>query len=194
VPAASASPGWRSTSYLKQFHTLTTIASTVPANGDLNPYGVWIVRNSIGRLQRGNILVSNFNNKKNLEGTGRTIVQITPSGHRTVFANINPDKLPGPCPGGVGLTTALVVLPGGWVVVGSTPSKNGFVDTSGPGCLIVLNSRGQVKETISGQGINGPWDAAVVACGNYAQLFVTNVLAGRKQRPARSCTGVTCFG
>jgi hypothetical protein len=180
APAASASPAWRPSSFLKQFHKLTTIASTVPANGDLNPYGVWIVRDSIGRLQRGNVLVSNFNNKKNLQGTGRTIVQITPSGHRTVFANINPGKLPGPCPGGVGLTTALVVLPGGWVVVGSTPSENGQVATSGSGCLIVLNNRGQVKETINGQGINGPWDATVVANSQYAQLFVTNVLAGTK--------------
>jgi hypothetical protein len=180
APVASASPTWRPPSYLKQFHKITTIASTVPRNGDLNPYGVWIVRDTIGRLRRGNILVSNFNNKKNLQGTGRTIVQITPSGHRTTFATINPGKLPGPCPGGVGLTTALTVLPLGWVIVGSTPSRNGTVATSGAGCLIVLNSRGQVKETFSGGGINGPWDSAVVITGQRAQLFVTNVLAGTK--------------
>ena len=95
APAASASPTWRPSSYLQQFHKITTIASTVPRNGDLNPYGVWIVRDTIGRLHRGNILVSNFNNKKNLQGTGRTIVQITPSGHRTTFATINPRTLPG---------------------------------------------------------------------------------------------------
>jgi len=181
APAALARPTGPPVSYLKQFHKLTTIASTVPANGDLNPYGVWIIRDSIGRLHRGNILVSNFNNKSNLEGLGRTIVQITPSGHRTTFATINPKKLPGPCPGGVGLTTALVVLPFGWVVVGSTPSKNGFVNTSEPGCLIVLNNRGQVKETISGGGINGPWDSAVVVRGHYALLFVTNVLNGTRR-------------
>jgi hypothetical protein len=181
APAALARPTGPPVSYLKQFHKLTTIASTIPANGDLNPYGVWIIRDSIGRLHRGNILVSNFNNKANLEGLGRTIVQITPSGHRTTFATINPKKLPGPCPGGVGLTTALVVLPFGWVVVGSTPSKNGFVNTSGPGCLIVLNNRGQVKETISGRGINGPWDSAVVVRGHYAYLFVTNVLNGTRR-------------
>jgi hypothetical protein len=180
APAASARPTWAAPSYLKQFHKLTTIASTVPANGDLNPYGVWIVRDTVGRLRRGNILISNFNNKKNLQGTGRTIVQITPSGHRTTFATINPSKLPGPCPGGVGLTTALVVLPLGWVIVGSTPSKDGTVATSGPGCLIVLNSRGQVKETMSGGGINGPWDSTVVITGQRAQLFVTNVLNGTK--------------
>jgi hypothetical protein len=176
APAASASLA--GPPFLSQFHRLKTIASTVPANGDLNPYGVWVVRDSVGRLHRGNILVSNFNNKNNLEGTGRTIVQITPSGRRTTFATINPKTLPGSCPGGVGLTTALTVLPLGWVIVGSTPSKNGFVNTSGPGCLIVLNSRGHVKETISGQGINGPWDSTVVVTGHSAELFVTNVLNG----------------
>jgi hypothetical protein len=179
APAASA----RQTGppYLSQFHRLNTIASTVPANGDLNPYGVWIVRDSVGRLRKGNVLVSNFNNKRNLQGTGRTIVQITPSGRRTTFATINPRTLPGSCPGGVGLTTALTVLPLGWVIVGSTPSRNGQVATSAAGCLIVLNSRGQVKETISGQGINGPWDSTVVVRGHFAQLFVANVLAGTRR-------------
>jgi hypothetical protein len=185
APAASARPTGPPMSYVSQFHRLTTIASTVPANGDQNPYGIWVVRDTIGRLRRGNILISNFNNKANLQGTGSTIVQITPSGHRTVFATINPNNLPGPCPGGIGLTTALVVLPLGWVIVGSTPSRNGQVATSGPGCLIVLNNRGQVKETISGQGINGPWDAAVVIRGGQALLFVTNVLNGTRRANGR---------
>jgi hypothetical protein len=178
APAASARPAGPPVSYLSHFHRLTTIASTVPRNGDVNPYGVWIVRRSVGRLHRGNVLVSNFNDKANLQGTGRTIVQITPNGHRTTFANINRGKLPGPCPGGVGLTTALVVLPGGWVVVGSTPSRNGNAATAKAGCLIVLNSMGQVRETISGHGINGPWDSTVVTTGRSAALFVTNVLDG----------------
>jgi hypothetical protein len=180
APAASAGPAG-SFAYLSQFHKLKTIASTVPANGDVNPYGIWIVRDSLGRLHRGNVLVSNFNNKANHQGTGRTIVQITPRGRRTVFANINPATLPGSCPGGVGLTTALVVLPGGWVVVGSTPSRNGMASTSAAGCLIVLNSWGKVAETISGRGINGPWDSAVVVTGHFAQLFVTNVLNGTRR-------------
>ena len=59
---------------------ILTVASTVPPNGDVNPYGVAIVPNTIGNLQAGNILVSNFNNSANLQGTGTTIVQITPGG------------------------------------------------------------------------------------------------------------------
>jgi hypothetical protein len=163
--------------FLSRFHTLRTIASTVPANGDVNPYGVVVIRRTVGRLRAGSILVSNFNNRANQQGTGRTIVQITPGGHRTLFASIS-GRLPGPCPGGVGLTTALAVLPGGWVVVGSTPSSNGMAATARAGCLIVLGPRGRVRETIAGHGINGPWDATAASFGSYSDLFVTNVLNG----------------
>ena len=161
APAALAQPAG-SPAYLSHFSKITTIASTVPRNGDVNPYGIVVIRHTTGRLQAGNVLISNFNDKANLQGTGKTIVQITPGGKRTLFARISRSKLPGACPGGVGLSTALVVLPGGWVVVGSVPSTNGMAATAKAGCLIVLNSQGQVKETISGWGINGPWDSTAV--------------------------------
>lgn len=177
---APAAPALASThsSFIGRFHKLSRIASTVPRNGDVNPYGIAVVHRSHGRLHRGNILVSNFNNKANLQGTGTTIVQVSPGGHRTLFARVSARHLPGACPGGVGLTTALAVLRGGWVVVGSTPSRNGMVATARAGCLIVLNSHGTVRETISGHGINGPWDATALNQGRRADLFVTNVLNG----------------
>jgi hypothetical protein len=164
--------------FLSHFSQLSTITSTVPGNGDQNPYGVFVIRHSTGMLQAGDVLVSNFNNMNNLQGTGSTIVQVNPDGQQTQFASISPSSLPGPCPGGVGLTTALEVLPGGWVVVGSTPSTNGMAATSEAGCLIVLNSDGQVVETIHGHGINGPWDSALAVHGRIADLFVANVLNG----------------
>jgi hypothetical protein len=149
----------------------------VPFNGDVNPYGVVVVGRSQGRLHRGDILVSNFNNSKNLQGTGSTIVEISPSGHRILFVHITKASLPGRCPGGVGLTTALV-LTHGWVIVGNLPSKNGVASTSSPGCLFVINSMGVVRKIFSGHGINGPWDATVVPRGPSADLFVANVLNG----------------
>jgi hypothetical protein len=177
APGAEAQPSI-SYSFIHHFHHLNTIASTVPHNGDVNPYGIFVVRHSTGRLHRGNVLVSNFNNKANEQGTGTTIVQISPSGHRTLFARIRASALPGRCPGGVGLTTALEVLPGGWVVVGSTPSANGMAATAKAGCLIVLNRYGTPVETFSGHGINGPWDSTMVAGRRVAALFVDNVLNG----------------
>lgn len=160
------------------------IATTVPSNGDVNPYGIVTVPNSVGSLRRGDELVSNFNDSANQQGTGTTIVQIPPAGndgmagHASVFAQINRGALPGPCPGGVGLTTALAVTRTGFVIVGSLPTTDGTSATAQAGCLIVLNSRGQVLETIAGGPINGPWDMTAVDHGGVTTLYVTNVLNG----------------
>lgn len=164
--------------YIGPLNTVTSVASTVPANGDVNPYGVVRVDHSVGKLVHGNILVSNFNNGSNLQGTGSTIVQITPEGAVSQFAQINAGSLPGACPGGIGLSTALAVLFKGWVIVGSLPTSDGTSATAGAGCLIVLNSMGDVVETFSGAPINGPWDMTSFDLGNAAVLFFTNVLNG----------------
>jgi hypothetical protein len=158
--------------------TTSTVGSTVPFNGDVNPYGVTVVPHSTGDLQAGAVLISNFNAASNLQGTGSTIVEMAPNGALTLFAHLRASKLPGPCPGGVGLTTALSVLPHGFVVVGSLPTSDGTAATAKAGCLIVLNSEGRAVETISGKDINGPWDMTAAATEDGAALFVTNVLNG----------------
>ncbi len=165
-------------SFIGRFKTLTSLGTTVPANGDLNPYGIAVVPGSEGALVRGDTLVSNFNNGENLQGTGTTLVQISPAGKLSLFAKLEAAKLPGECPGGVGLTTALAIVPGGFVVVGSLPTTDGSAATAQAGCLIVLNSAGKVVETISGPPIDGPWDMTAVESGRGATLFVTNVLNG----------------
>jgi hypothetical protein len=128
------------------------------------------------------VLVSNFNAVSNLQGTGSTIVDLAPNGTFKVFAQISKAGLPGACPGGIGLTTALVVLRTGWVIVGSLPTTNGMAATAKAGCLLVLNNQGQVVETFSGTmngaRINGPWDMTAFDLGPVAELFVTNVLNG----------------
>ncbi|HUK67649.1 MAG TPA: hypothetical protein VLW50_02670 [Streptosporangiaceae bacterium] len=164
--------------FIGRFHAISTIASTVPKNGDVNPYGVAVVQRSTGSLHRGDVLVSNFNNSKNRQGTGTTIVEATPRGKVTLFAKINAAGLPGSCPGGIGLTTALSVLSSGWVIVGSLPTTDGTSATARAGCLLVLDSYGRVRETFSGHGINGPWDMTALDFGRSADLFVTTVLNG----------------
>jgi hypothetical protein len=165
---ANASPN----AFIGPLNHTKVIASTIPANGDVNPYGVAVVPRSTGDLSRGDVLVSNFNNMANVQGTGTTIVQVSPGGTHKQFAQISDSK----CPGGVGLTTALVALRSGWVIVGSLPTKNGAI--SGPGCLIVLDQWGHVRNTITGDGIDGPWDMTALDGGNITELFVTNVLGG----------------
>jgi hypothetical protein len=164
--------------WLSSLHTIKTIGSTVPANGDVNPYGVAVAPDTTGALTAGDYLVSNFNAKSNNQGTGTTIVELTPGGKRSVFAQISAHSLPGACPGGVGLTTALGILPHGYVVVGSLPTTNGKSATAKYGCLIVLNSAGHAVETIAGPNIQGPWDMATVTKGTTTTLFVSNVLNG----------------
>jgi hypothetical protein len=177
----SAAPGaaTAASSYLGPFHKISTVASTVPKNGDVNPYGMAIVPSSTGSLVGGDVLISNFNAKSNEQGTGTTIVQISPKTRkRTLFAALSASSLPGSCPGGVGLTTALGILPGGYVVVGSLPTSNGMSATAKYGCLIVIDSHGHAVSTIAGPNIQGPWDMTVATHGATSSLFVTMALNG----------------
>jgi hypothetical protein len=176
TPGASPPPA----AFLGQLHGMTQVASTVPANGDVNPYGVAVVPASAGRLTAGDILVSNFNDKANVQGTGNTIVQVTPAGKTSVFASIAALPAGQACPGGIGLTTALGILPGGWVVAGSLPTSHGgaLPGLDPVGCLIVLNDRGTVAETITNRDIVGPWDLTVKSSATSAEVFVSNALGG----------------
>jgi hypothetical protein len=180
--AASATTTTASTSssgpFLAKFTSVSKVASTVPANGDVNPYGIVLVPTSVGKLQAGQLLISNFNTKEGGQGTGTTIVQVSTAGKVSLFASIDAKSLPGSCPGGVGLTTALNILPGGYVVVGSLPTTNGKTATAKYGCLIVLDSEGKAVETIAGKNIQGPWDSTAKSEGSKTTLFVSNALNG----------------
>jgi hypothetical protein len=165
--------------YLLRFHTGSQIASTVPANGDVNPYGITVVPQTTGGLVRGDVLVSNFNDRANVQGTGTTIVEISPDGTVKPFARLGALPSADQCPGGVGLTTGLEVLPGGWVVAGSLPTASGgALPAMNPaGCLIVLNNHGTPAATWVNQDINGPWDMTMRAGPGHAELFLSDVLS-----------------
>jgi len=171
-------------------------SSTVPANGDLNPYGVAIVPFDFptdGVIQPGDILVSNFNNSANLQGTGSTIVKLTangtiaPSGSATTFFQGGT---------GLGLTTALGVLRAGFVIVGNVPTSDGTLATVQPGSLLIIDRNGNLVSTIAASQANtldGPWDLVTFDLGDSALLFVSNVLNGTVSRLtlAISPSGVT---
>ncbi len=166
-------------SILKKLTNVSVVSTTVPSNGDVNPYGIVLVPRSVGNLRKGHFLISNFNNSANAQGTGTTIVDVAPDGSSfTVFAQLDASSLPGACPGGLGLTTALSVLESGWVIVGSLPTSDGTSATAQAGCLLVIDSHGNAVETISGGPINGPWGMTAFDAGAFVELFVTNVLNG----------------
>jgi hypothetical protein len=147
-------------------------ASTVPSNGDVNPYGVVFVPAAFpaGATAPGDALVANFNNSDNIQGTGATIVSISPAGQQTVFATSSL----------IGLDTALGVLSRGFVVVGNVPVKNG---TPGQGSLQIFDHNGKLVTALNDSSLlDSPWDLSVNDKGSQAQIFVSNVLSGAVTR------------
>ncbi|HWK47252.1 MAG TPA: hypothetical protein VNT30_21190 [Stellaceae bacterium] len=159
--------------FLETIKRHTTLTSAVPENGDQNPYAIVVAPVSAGLIHKDDVLIDNFNNDANLQGTGTTIVAYNPATKKTsLFAQL-PRDLAG-CPGGVGLSTAMTMLKSGWVIVGSAPSTDGTTATKGAGCLVVLDSNGKVVGTLAGPTINDPWgNMAVVDNGTTAILFVS---------------------
>ena len=117
------------------------------------------------------ILVANFNNSSNLQGTGTTIVSITPTGQQSVFATSTL----------IGLDTALGVLSRGFVIVGNLPVAYPQV-TPGQGSLQVFNRNGNLAATINDPLLDSPWDLTIYDQGSQALVFVTNVLSGTVTR------------
>ena len=160
------------TSFLPDTLSAAQTISTVPANGDSNPYGVAFVPSGFpsgGNINSGDILVSNWNDKK-IQGAGTTIVTITPSGKQSLFFQ---GKKP------LGLTTALAALKAGFVIVGNLPTTDGSGATAKAGSLLILDSKGNLLTTLTDKNlINGPWDMTVNDNGTQVQAFVTNVLSG----------------
>ena len=63
-------------------------------------------------LQPGDTLVANFNDANNVQGTGTTIVRITPTGQVSTFFTSSLQ----------GVTTTPVILKSGFVIVGNVPN------------------------------------------------------------------------
>jgi hypothetical protein len=154
--------------------TPPVVVSTVPPNGDVNPYGVAFVPAGVpkgGTIAPGDILVSNFNDQANQQGTGTTIVDVPASGGApAVFFQGQ---------AGLGLTTALAVLKEGLVLVGNLPTADGMCATAQAGSLLVINSSGQLLATLTEPDIDGPWDMTVHEQGRGGVLiFISNALSG----------------
>jgi hypothetical protein len=148
------------------------VVSTVPANGDLNPYGVAFVPPVFptgGTIKPGDVLVSNFNASTNLQGSGTTIVDVPANAPVTLFFQ-------GTAP--LGLTTALNVLQKGFVLVGNFPSPDGTCGSVSAGSILVIDKNGHLVSIITDTTIQGPWDSALFDEGGTAKLFVANALSG----------------
>ncbi|HKE12218.1 MAG TPA: hypothetical protein VKE73_11670 [Myxococcota bacterium] len=164
------------------------VSSTIPLNGDLNPYGVAFVPQGFpaGALRPGDVLVSNFNNSNNLQGLGTTIIQFTPTtgavapavvvgtpGNAITFFQSTP----------TGLTTALGILKRGFVLVGNLPTQDGMSATISQGSLQVVDRNGNFVEQLNdAKFLDSPWDLTIHDLGGVAQVFVSNVISGTVSR------------
>ena len=154
----------------------STVASTVPTNHDVNPYGIAFVPAGLpagSALQAGDVVVSNFNAASNKQGTGTTIVKLVTDGKPvTFFQGQN-----------LGLTTALAVLKSGYVLVGNLPTTNGATITS-TGSLLVITPQGKLLSELKDPTLlDGPWDMTVIIDnGQLVTAFVSNVLNGTVAR------------
>jgi hypothetical protein len=171
-----------------------TVSSAVPPNGDVNPYGIAFVPPGFpagGILKPGDVVVANFNNKDNLQGTGTTIVKVNNGAAPSVFFH---DA------GAPGFSTALGVLSKGFVLVGQVPSTNksgvctegsqGQEENVGRGSLLVINKNGQLAEILTSQALlDGPWDLTVEDFGTTAFVFVSDALSGSVTRLDLQVTG-----
>jgi len=185
LPVAAARADSDDRPFLPQVIISSTIATT---NGDLNPYGIAFVPEGFpsgGPLAPGDVLVSNFNNSSNLQGTGTTIVKLTPDGTVAPAVPVGQNGnaftfFQGQQPG---LTTALGVLRGGFVVVGNVPTTDGTVATISNGTLQVVDRHGTLVETLTdAKFFDSPWDLTINDGGRFAQIFVSNVLSGNVSR------------
>lgn len=77
--SAALAPPDKEFSILKTLTKEVKIGSTVdPKFGQLNPYGLTVAPSTTGDFTKGDLVVCNFNDKNNVQGTGFTIVALHP--------------------------------------------------------------------------------------------------------------------
>ena len=136
------------TSVLKMLTTQKTVASTVdPSNGDVNPYGlVYVESKPFGKsiLQKGDLVVCNFNDKANVQGTGTTVEYMS--------------SIPGSKP--TQLTQSSSLLGCASLVINSFDEV--FSADSGAKDAVGDNSNGKIVQTLKSSLLVEPWGSAYV--------------------------------
>ncbi len=157
------------------------VISTIPSNGDLNPYGVTFVPKGFpfgGAIHAGNILVANFNDSANVQGTGSTITRVADNGTTSTFFQGPPGEV-------LGLDGGLEALTRGFVLVGNVPAGPSAANPVGQGSILVLNKFGTLVTTLKSKAfLDGPWDFSTYEMDGGAKvaLFVSNGVSGTVDR------------
>jgi hypothetical protein len=136
------------TSVLKILQHTETIGSTVdPGNGDLNPYGLVYVKDKPfgqSKLQKGDLVVCNFNNSANVQGKGTTIEYMGSTPGQTPTTLIQNAGLLG--------CSSLVI----------NSFDEVFSTNSGVKTATGIQSNGKLAQTLKGSQLVEPWGSAYV--------------------------------
>lgn len=157
--------------------------STVPTNGDLNPYALIFVPEKLhlpkhvtSLFSPGDLLMSNFNNSSNQSATGTTIVQLKPGG--TSVSTFFTSSL-------LGLTGAMNITPRGIIILGNIPQIPGMSGSTGTGAIQFINADGTLLYTLVDCAVTSPWGSYWFQdsdCADSGILFVSNGLVGNVVR------------
>jgi hypothetical protein len=128
------------TSLLKLLKKQVVIGSTVdPKFGQLNPYGLTVATSTTGDFTKGDLAVCNFNAKKNVQGTGFTVVALHPA--------------PGSKPLLVSSSKTLL----GCAALALSPSDDIWAAAFSANDNPVISASGELEENIKGKPFDRPW-------------------------------------
>jgi hypothetical protein len=141
---------------------MTTIGSTVPTNGDGNPYGLAIAPATAGLITAGDLVVCNFNNSANTQGAGTTIVGL----HATPGAN------PGGKPYGIAQDAKLQ----GCSALAMLPDDSISASAFTANMIPLVTPSGTPNTPFASDSFAQPWSEVYVAAhgGKPAALYVSN--------------------
>jgi hypothetical protein len=150
---------------LSQLSTTTTIGSTTDAVGQgLNPYGLAIAQTSSGLLEQGDLIVCNFNDAANVQGTGTTLVALHPNQNASPILVANSAELLG--------CSAVAALPDGNIVAAASQAN----------ALQLVSPSGAISTPYSAYTFDNPWGVTYADAPNGPALYVSNSTKGTIDR------------
>ncbi len=148
----------KGTSILKTLKKQVVIGSTIsPKLHQLNPYGLTVAPSTYGDFKAGDLVVCNFNNNKNVQGTGYTIVTLHPTPGSTPHL-FSTDKLLRGC-------DALALT------AGDVPFTADFSANN----MLFLTDVGKLVEELKGKPFNRPFGVVYAQPASWdASLYESN--------------------
>ncbi len=163
VPGSSAGAGTMplhrmmgddNTSLLKLLKKQVVIGSTIdPKFGQLNPYGLTVATSTTGDFTAGDLAVCNFNDKKNVQGTGFTIVALHPK--------------PGSKPTLVSSSKTLL----GCAALALSPSDDIWASAFAADDVPIISPSGSSEGNIKGKPFDHPWGQTFAAPPTGSPVF-----------------------